>query len=215
VVLGYEQELKIMIGDDTLYRGEKADSITNSYYHHYAARFGFSGTAYNDMASFSMTASVISGPRRSTDSHSRHDKWYRFIATLDLANATYDVNVYDMGTQHSINAETPETPVETFSGNFRRPIGDTTHRAAGHFAISLAAYGMREGTPEPIMSPARQLRQHRADRHPAEQEPVVIYRIVLNTNIHEHHGQRAAHPLAGAIDTSAEPGRGSSATTEG
>jgi len=199
------RNLSIMIGDDTLYRGEKADSITNSYYHHYAARFGFSGTAYNDMRFVfydgigNLGATAVYGTA-TVDT----DKWYRFIATLDLANATYDVNVYDMGTQHSINAETPETPVETFSGNFRRPIGDDNlTELQGISAISLAAYGMQGGyAGTNNVSGAAGFDNIVLTATLPEQEPVVIYRNPFSTRTYTNIMGNARHtPLAGAIDT--------------
>lgn len=119
------RSVTLLVGDDSLYRGEKDDSITNSYYHHYAARFGFGGDSVSDIRFLFYNGN---GANSATSVYSTASvnpaNWYRFIATLDLTNATYAVSVYDMGTQHSISTPTPETPVQTFAGGFRRRIGD-------------------------------------------------------------------------------------------
>ncbi|MBP7637530.1 MAG: hypothetical protein KBA18_06610, partial [Kiritimatiellae bacterium] len=98
----------LMIGDDSLYRGEKYDSITNSYYHHYAARVGFGGTSTTDIRLVTFDGNGANSATNVYGTASVNPaNWYRFIATLDLTNATFAVDVYDMGTQHSISTPTP------------------------------------------------------------------------------------------------------------
>jgi len=192
----------IMIGDDSLYRGEKNDP--NSYYHHYAARFGFGGTNNTDMRFVFFDGN---GANNATSVYGtasvNANNWYRFIAMLDLTNATYDVNVYDMGTQHSISTPTPETPVQTFSGGFRRLIGDNNlTELQGISAISLGAYGIQGGyAGTNNVSGAAGFDNIVLTATLPEQEPVEIYRNPFSTRTYTNITDATRHtPLAGAID---------------
>ena len=51
--------------------------------------------------------------------------WYRFIASMDMANSQYDLSVYDMGASHPVmSAPLPEVPVAIFSAlPFRQTVG--------------------------------------------------------------------------------------------
>ena len=64
--------------------------------------------------------------------------WYRFVATADMANSQYDVNVYDMGATHpTLATETPAAPVATFTAlPFRR----TKAALGGISCVSASGY---------------------------------------------------------------------------
>jgi len=199
------RNISVLVGDDALYRGEKNDGITNSYYHHYAARFGFSGDSDSDIrfafynGNRANSATMVYGTATVNPAN-----WYRFIATLDLTNATYAVNVYDMGTQHSITTPTPETPVETFSGGFRRSIGDAPlTELQGISAISFGAYGMAGGFDGTNNIPGTAGYDNivlTATLPGAE--PVDIYKNAFTSRTYTNITGTARHtPLTGVIDT--------------
>lgn len=200
------RSVTFFVGDDGLYRGEKNDSITNSYYHRYAARFGFSGDSNTDIrflfydGNGANSATGVYGTATVNPAN-----WYRFIATLDLTNATYDVNVYDMGTQHSVSSNaTPSMLVQTFSGGFRRRIGaNPLTELQGLSAICLGAYGMAGGFDGTNNIPGTAGYDNivLAATLP-EQAPVVIYNNYFSTRNFTNITGAARHaPLAGAIDT--------------
>ena len=195
----------LMIGDDSLYRGEKFESITNSYYHHYAARVGFGGTGSTDIRFVTFDGN---GANNATSVYGTASvnpaNWYRFIATLDLTNATFAVDVYDMGTQHSINTPTPETPVQSFAGGFRRRIGDNTlTELQGISAICLGAYGVQGGYAGTNNIPGTAgFDNIILTATLPDAEPVEIYRNPFSTRTYTNITGAARHtPLTGAIDT--------------
>jgi len=195
----------LMIGDDSLYRGEKFESITNSYYHHYAARVGFGGTGSTDIRFVTFDGN---GANNATSVYGTASvnpaNWNRFIATLDLTNATFAVDVYDMGTQHSINTPTPETPVQSFAGGFRRRIGDNTlTELQGISAICLGAYGVQGGYAGTNNIPGTAgFDNIILTATLPDSEPVEIYRNPFSTRTYTNITGAARHtPLTGAIDT--------------
>ncbi|MDD4441192.1 MAG: hypothetical protein PHX41_04785 [Kiritimatiellae bacterium] len=195
----------LMIGDDSLYRGEKYDSITNSYYHHYAACVGFGGTGSTDIRFVTFDGN---GANNATSVYGTASvnpaNWYRFIATLDLTNATFAVDVYDMGTQHSINTPTPETPVQSFAGGFHRRIGDNTlTELQGISAICLGAYGVQGGYAGTNNIPGTAgFDNIILTATLPDAEPVEIYRNPFSSRTYTNITGAARHTLlTGAIDT--------------
>ena len=193
------------VGDDALYRGEKDDTNQNSYYHHYAARFGFSGTSNTDIrflfydGNGANSATGVYGTAAVNPTN-----WYRFIATLNLTNATYSVNVYDLGAQHSVNSNaTPDMLVQTFSGGFRRRIGDNPlTELQGVSALCLAAYGAAGGYTGTNNIPATAGFDNLIlTATLPEQEPVEIYRNLFTTRTYTNITGAARYaPLIGPID---------------
>ncbi len=199
------RSLGILVGDDALYRGEKDDANQNSYYHHYSARFGFSGTSNTDIrfqfydGNSANSATGVYGTATVNPTN-----WYRFVATLNLTNATYSVNVYDLGAQHSISSNaTPDMLVQTFSGGFRRRIGaNPLTELQGVSALCLAAYGAAggyTGTNNPAATAGFDNLLLTATL--PEQAPVEIYRNLFTTRTYTNiTGSARSAPLTGVID---------------
>ncbi len=191
------------IGDESLYLGEKDDS-NNLFSHHTAARFGFNGEANNDIRLCFHNGNGNNGTEAVYGTASINPaNWYRFVATLDLTNANYSVDVYDLGTEHSINTVTPETPIESFTGGFYRKVGDNPlTELQGISSVSIQSYGMSGGYSgtNNIEATAGYDNIVLTATLP-EQEPVEIYRNLFSTRSYTNITGATRHtPMMGAID---------------
>lgn len=107
----------VLLGDDTFLQGNR--NSTDGFSAHYSVRFGVSGAANAaDACGLCHGAAPYarSGSTNQTGDALDTTHWYRFAVTAPLAEATYSVAVYDMGTEHP----DPETPkgalVRRFAG---------------------------------------------------------------------------------------------------
>ncbi len=77
--------------------------------------------------------------------------WYRFVATADMAQSQYDVEVYDMGATHpTLATVTPQTPVATFTAlPFRRTKADL----GGISCVSASAFKTVQSLYDPSLKP--------------------------------------------------------------
>ena len=140
----------VNVGDNAYYNGEKYPADDgNSFYNHYATRFGFNGSTSSNDVRFVVfdgngdnSATQVWGTAAVDTTH-----WYRFVADLDLTNSTVALNIYDLGsTQPAMATATPGTPVQTFSCGFRRRIGTgSTNLDGGITSLGLSAFGPRGG----------------------------------------------------------------------
>lgn len=200
--------LLINVGDDAYYNGEKYLSDDgNSFYNHYAARFGFNGaTGSTDIRFVAFDgdgANNVTQMWGTAVVDTAH--WYRFVADLDLTNSTVALNVYDMGTtQPTLATSTPGTPVQTFSSfGFRRRIGTgTTSLAGGITSLGLSAFGPRGGV-DGTNAPAETalFDNIRVEAQPAGYPAsTLIYANDFSSRAYTNLGEYAVASLVGNID---------------
>lgn len=200
--------LLINVGDDAYYNGEKYLSDDgNSFYNHYATRFGFNGSTGSTDIRFvafdgdgANNVTQMWGTAVVDTAH-----WYRFVADLDLTNSTVALNIYDMGSaQPTLATSTPGTPVQTFSSfGFRRRIGTgTTNLAGGITSLGLSAFGPRGGV-DGTNAPAETalFDNIRVEARPAGYpSSTLIYANDFSSRTYTNLGEYAVASLVGNID---------------
>jgi|GEM_PF-2011409 len=137
------QHFSVFIGSDAFYYASVADDFTK-----YVARFGFSAGSSSKTNSFYFAQ----GDKNGGVTMEKHPAainpgaWYRFIANLDIDNATYTVNVYEMGAiQSSPDTPLPAEPVYTFTGDMRYRVGDQPGQLPAISTIVIGSYGVNTG----------------------------------------------------------------------
>lgn len=140
--------VRMYIGDDDLYKGEKNHAEVGSYNEHSAAGFGLRGENNKDgiwiFIDDGNRANVVNYVMGSVQLQPK--KWYRFIVTVDIDSESFTVDAYELGDEHAASTVIAETPVESLSGGFRRKLGNNKlTELQGISAIALGTYGTAGG----------------------------------------------------------------------
>ena len=131
----------------------------NYFLNNIATGFGFKNTTAGMSGNLYTNSTIVAyrgnltggGDMEAANINVVSTNWYRFVATADLANSQYDVNVYDMGATHpTLATATPAAPVATFSAlPFRR----TKAALGGISCVSASGYRTSQSLYDPSLEP--------------------------------------------------------------
>lgn len=194
----------VNVGDDAYYNGEMydPDPTNNGFLHHYATRFGFNGTASNEIKFVIFNGDKANGAAQVYGAAATTN-WYRFVADLDLTNGTVALNIYDMGpSQPTMATSTPGTPVQTFASNFRRIVGTgSANLVGGITSFGLTAFGVRGGWDGGNIQETALFDNVRVEARPTGSPAwTLIYANDFSSRTYTNLGEYAVATLVGRID---------------